>query len=493
MKNWLKAWLLSTPAPVSEPEPDQPRRVNPISYDELAMGGRSPADPWQVASPAPGVIPRDATAMAMDGANNGFNALTAWAQESLWSEGLGFLGYPYLAELSQRPEYRRISEIIAEAMTRKWIKLNGDETRCTELEEAMKRFRVREHFRKIAELDGFFGRAHLAIRVAGDESPGEMDKPLILRPEKIGKGNLKGFKAVEPLWCYPGTYESTNPLDDDYYRPRDWYVMGRTVHRTRLLPFVGREMPDMLKPAYQFGGLSMSQMAKPYVDNWLRTRQSVSDMIKSFSVMVLKTNLQSLLQQAGAFIKRIMGFNKTRDNRGLMVIDKDTEELDNVSAPLGTLDSLQAQSQEQLASVSGIPLVELLGVTPAGLNASSEGELKAYYGRIHDDQEHLFRDHLQTVLNVIMLNEWGEIDESITFEFIHLWEMDDKAKAEINKSKTDSAVSLVDASIISPEEARSVLNEDEESPYFGSLTGEAPEPPEPDNDEDGDEFAEAAE
>ena len=59
-----------------------------------------------------------------------------------------------------------------------------------------------------------------------------------------------------------------------------------------------------------------------------------------------------------------------------------------MSAPLGTLDALQAQSQEQLASVSGIPLVELLGITPAGLNASSEGELKAYYGRIHDDQEH---------------------------------------------------------------------------------------------------------
>ncbi|MGF6605041.1 hypothetical protein P3T23_009802, partial [Paraburkholderia sp. GAS448] len=47
----------------------------------------------------------------------------------------------------------------------------------------------------------------------------------------------------------------------------------------------------MLKPAYAFGCLSLSQIAKPYVDNWLRTRQSVSDLLHSFSTMVLKTNL----------------------------------------------------------------------------------------------------------------------------------------------------------------------------------------------------------
>jgi hypothetical protein len=48
--------------------------------------------------------------------------------------------------------------------------------------------------------------------------------------------------------------------------------MSREVHRSRLLTFIGRELPDILKPAYAFGGLSMSQMLKPYVDNRLRSR-----------------------------------------------------------------------------------------------------------------------------------------------------------------------------------------------------------------------------
>jgi hypothetical protein len=41
----------------------------------------------------------------------------------------------------------------------------------------------------------------------------------------------------------------------------------------------------------------------------------------------------------------------------LFVLDKDTEEFFNVSAPLGTLDALQAATQEHMCSVSGIPVV----------------------------------------------------------------------------------------------------------------------------------------
>src|SRR5579872_3914651 len=56
---------------------------------------------------------------SMDGLSDG---MAAFAYGSYFKEGLGFLGYPYLAELSQRGEYRRAVEIIAKEMTRKWVK-----------------------------------------------------------------------------------------------------------------------------------------------------------------------------------------------------------------------------------------------------------------------------------------------------------------------------------------------------------------------------------
>jgi hypothetical protein len=130
---------------------------------------------------------------------------------------------------------------------------------------------------------------------------------------------------------------------------------------------VGREVPDILKPAYAFGGLSMSQMAKPYVDNWLRTRQAVTDLIESFSVSGVYTNMRSRSLQGGGVeaLEAHRDVQLMRSNAGTLVLDKETEEFFNVSTPLGTLDALQAQSQRaNVDSASGIPLVILLGITP---------------------------------------------------------------------------------------------------------------------------------
>lgn len=59
---------------------------------------------------------------------------------------------------------------------------------------------------------------------------------------------------------------------------------------------MSHDVLDILKPTYNFGGLSLAQMTKPYVDNWLRTRQSVSDQINAFSVVALSTNMVSYQQ-----------------------------------------------------------------------------------------------------------------------------------------------------------------------------------------------------
>lgn len=337
--------------------------------------------PWEIAKPAPGVVPEDVMREIAEDASIG--SLYGYGQTNSFTDGMQWLGYPYLSELAQRPEYRRMVEQIAKEMTRKWIKLHAagddidkDKARKLKIIDAqLKRHRVQAKFRRLAELDGFFGRGHLYIDTGHTAEPDELAIPLVRDKRKIGIGGLKRLKIVEPLWTYPFDYNTTDPLDQDFYRPRQWFVQGRKVHRSRLLTVIGREVPDMLKPAYAFGGVALTQMAKPYVENWLRTRQSVSDLIHSFSVSGLKTNLASTIAEVGAdpLLKRIALFNRTRDNRGLLMIDKESEEFFNVSTPLGTLDHLQAQSQEQMASVNGIPLVVLLGITPSGLNACVPG------------------------------------------------------------------------------------------------------------------------
>ncbi|MEX3614247.1 MAG: DUF1073 domain-containing protein [Burkholderia gladioli] len=464
----------------AEPVEDKTKKLS-ISYAALSRfqnGDQQPAlGKKEIApyKPMPGVVPADKqdAMLAMDAA---LQPIYAYASEA-W-QGMGFMGYPYLAELSQRPEYRKMSEVIAKEMTRKWIKLQsiGDDDKSEKialLDKAIKKFDLRTHFREAAEQDGLFGRSQIYIDV---NTPGgiparadadELKTILVRSSAKISKGGLRGFKVIEPIWTTPYLYNSDEPMRPDFFKPQTWFVMGKEIHASRLLNFVSREVPDLLKPSYKFGGLSLTQIAIPYVENWLRTRQSVSDLISAFSIPVLKTVMEPVLQgdSGNNVFHRLDLFNKMRNNRGSWAIDKETEEFQLFNVPLSGLDKLQAQAQEQMSSVSSIPLIKLLGITPTGLNATAEDEIRVFYDWIHSLQESMFQQNLTRALEVIQLSEFGEIDPEISFKFEPLWQMDEEALSRIRKSDAEAGAAYIAAGVINPQEERERIADDEASGY----------------------------
>jgi hypothetical protein len=235
-----------------------------------------------------------------------------------------------------------------------------------------------------------------------------------------------------------------------------------------------------LKPAYAFSGLSLLQMMKPYVDNWLRTRQSVSDLIHSFTVWVLKTDMTQILTGAplGAqsLFNRLRVFNQTRDNHGAMAIDKATEEFENVTTNLGSLDKLQAQSQEQMCAPTGLPLVYLTGITPAGLNASSQDEIEVFQDTCMANQE-IYTPLVSKVINLIQLSKFGEIDPEIGFIWEPLKVTSAKEKAEIRKINAETDAIDIEVGALDAEERRRRVADEEDSPYAGIDLNKVIDPP----------------
>lgn len=496
----------ATQLPLTPP----PLRISDGMLEALASGRSSnpgtpgpyprPESPFTgLPKPPPGVRPDNdppPKGMAMDDAfNQGVGSWGAWATQGLWGEGLFFPGYPYLAELMQRPEYRNIIETMAEEMVRKWIELQStgkaDKSKTIkQIDDAMKRLGMREAFHRAAVLDGGMGMGMIYLRMKGADESGESATPLVLDKGKINKGDLEALVPLDPTWVSPVQYNSTDPLRDDFFKPTIWYVMGKKVHTSRLLIFRSREVPDILKASYNFGGLSLSQMSKPYVDNWLRTRQSVSDLLHSFTTWVLKTNMQAYVQDSDAFMRRMAAFVLGRDNRGLLLVgngptDGGGEELDNISVPLGTLDKLLAQSQEQMAFPAQEPILKFVGYTPTGLGETSEVIIRSWYDRVHAKQEKMFGHNVTDCLKVIQLSEIGDIDPEITYRFVDLWELDEAGREAVQKIKADTAAVLLDASVVDTDEVRKAVADDPESMFHG-LSGPAPEPPEMEMPEDGD-------
>jgi uncharacterized protein len=201
----LRNFIAPPPRPVEPIEPQAekaPERASRPTFaldsesavfllDALGRMGSAPAEdrdrnPFDASKlkPPPGVGPKG-SAMAMDDAT--FGGVASWALEGLagfLGPREGFIGFPELAILAQRPEYRSPVEIIATEATRKWIKFQavGDKDkadRIAKIEAEFKRLEVQAVFRQVSEHDGFYGRGHVFVDVGVDlEDRDELKKPI---------------------------------------------------------------------------------------------------------------------------------------------------------------------------------------------------------------------------------------------------------------------------------------------------------------------------
>lgn len=402
--------------------------------------------------------------IAQDNYCQGMNAYTG-QDPSFFS---GFIGYPRLAQLSQSSEYRSVVETTAEEMTREWGEVKGDNPELIEqIEDELKRLKIRDLMRRHIENDMTFGRSQMFIRIKGQEN--SQDLPLLLTPNGVPKGSLDGFAVIEPIWTTPSMYNSTDPTRDDYYVPERWYILGKDTHRDRLMTLIMRPVPDIMKPAYNFSGISMCQLMIPYVQRFHRTVDSVSDLVHTYSMTGLATNMEAVLSgNSGglrSMIARIQMFVKMKDNQNILMTNKDTEEFFQLNTPLTTLDALQEQAHKMLCTPSKTPQVKLLGLVEGGLSSSQDGEIRVYYDHISALQEAHLMPQMDTILKLIMLNLNGEIDETVRFQFKSLYQLSAKEQAEVNEIKARTATTLIDGGIIDGEEARTTLQEDEDNDY----------------------------
>lgn len=476
--------------PTAKSEPEKTKKdaadelpLNPSDYAVAQLGAhtvkRRPIRPYV---PPPGVVPEGAVSMAHDAGptTNGQN-FYGWLNSQFC--GVGFPGYAYLSELAQRSEYRAPSETISKEMTRKFVKFVSKSKdpkaadKIKKLEAAFKKHDVRQVWRDTLQKDLFFGRCQIYIDIEGSDDPEVKKQPLTIDPKTIKKGSLRGFKVIEPIWTTPLSYNSIDATAPDFYKPVAWYVNGTEVHHTRLITVVSRPVPDILKPAYNFGGISLTQLMEPYVLRWLKTVSSVNQLISNFSTMILKTVIQGILQgktvDASGLMKRAQMYVATRDNQGLQLIDKNTEEMESVNVPISGLAELQAQAQEHMAAPSHVPLVKLTGITPAGLNASSEGEITVFHEFVGSEQENSIEPGLDVMFDAIQCDEFGAIDEDLDYEFVPLVETTQKEVAETRKADGDRMGNLINAGVIDADEAREALRMDPDS-GFSHLSGDAP-------------------
>lgn len=434
-----------------------PVKITQADIDSISVANdEAPFAKFKRYEPLPGVIPeakRDAT-LAMD--STPYDVLNSM---SIGSEYSGFRGYPILATMSQQVEYANMHTVMADEMTRNWIEVKSTKEGDTDIdlmEDALEKYDVKRLIHEAVKQDSMFGVAHIYIDVGVNQDDIELGKPLFLDPRKIPKGSLKGLRVVDPTWIYPAMYNTRWPLAPDFYKPQAWFVMGQTVHESRFIDIISRPVPDILKPSYNFGGLSLTQLMEDYVCDWREAKKNVIKIIKTLRMRALKTDMEARLAEPGQFDKRIKMFTKYQDNFGIWALDTQ-EDLLHQQTSLSELSNLLSNYQDQMCIPARVTNLKLLGNAPAGLNASGEGELETWHETISGMQERDIRRALESIFKIIQLSEFGKIKEDIFFEFRPLDEVSEEDRANTNKTRVETIVAASDGMLVSSEEARDAL------------------------------------
>lgn len=291
-----------------------------------------------------------------------------------------------------------------------------------------------------------YGGVGIYIDVGDEDKANELLlKSEFFKSQKI----LKSMKVVEPYLFSPQRLNVNNPLSDNFMKPDEWYISGvGSIHASRLYTLIFFDVPNLLKPVYNCLGISLCQLMKDKVKSAETIRQCLTDLMLRFKTDIIKT--PSLLGNPELLKDRIDLYNASKNNLGTLVLSDQEEFINSVTAITG-LDKIQSQAFENVASSARLPAVKLLGLTPSGFNATGEFDLKNYYDVIRGYQNTTIKPFIDKIIDILSL-ELG-YSNIATFEFNPLEKINEFEKAQWKNSEIDAMIKMIDAGIITNEDA----------------------------------------
>lgn len=373
--------------------------------------------------------------------------------------------------------------IIPDDMTKKWFELKGPlgPEALEEFDRIIRRTALKERINTGLKWGRLYGGAAGLILIRGQEDI--LDRPLDL--ETILPGTFAGLHILD-RWngLTPGMELVEDISDPDFGLPKYYTItspgthLGVKVHHSRLLRFLGRELPYLEKVAELYwGGSEVESLYRDVVkhDNVANNMAALTFRANIDTMTV--PNLDQLFSVAAAeqqrrFWNTMQAQSVVRSNFGMQLVDKDSTITNTQYTFTGLGDVYEAMCLD-LSGASRIPMTKLFGRSPAGLNATGESDLINYYDYVDTLRESVLRPLLERLLPVVYMSLWGAVPEGVSISFPSLWTPTAKDVAEIALKKAQAVRDMFQAGLLGADTAQKELKAiSEETGMFGSISEE---------------------
>lgn len=352
---------------------------------------------------------------------------------------------------------QNIVNTIPDDIVKKWYTLSGDIS--PEAIDQYVRMERRVNLKDTIKTGLYWGRLYGgAVGLMLIDGQDDLTQPLDI--DAIMPGDFKGLYIVD-RWTgvNPSGEIVTDWSDPDFGLPRYYDIMDVSggvvarVHHSRVIRFVGRELPYTERVANLYWG--ESEIESVYEE--AVKRDNVSHNMAALTFRACRDymevdNLDQLFTMAPAAQQRrfwdmLQAQSVCDSNFGIRLVNKG-DTMHNTQYHFEGLASVYEAVMMDISGASHIPITKLFGRSPAGMNATGESDMQNYYDYVDSVRDSQLRPILDRLLPVIAASTWGEMPNDIDIEFAPLWTPRAAEIAEIASKKSKIIIEAFQAGLI---------------------------------------------
>ena len=338
---------------------------------------------------------------------------------------------------------RRIVDMLPDDALRHDLETTGEE-----LYNEMKRLKFIEKLKELSKKARLYGGA-VMLMLAID---GQDDMGLALN-----EGNIK---SIEELVIFTkdeiNSYEMelqtdiTQPDYGKYY----YYTFSTKgggllkVHASRVLRLDGDYNATTRGTGYEWGNsvlqkvherLAVYLMATKFIDQLCKDYKEKTFAVKGLIELIAQGRWSDLQ-------KRMQIVSRGQSMLNMTLVDADNEKIDTKVGSVSGYDALIDKSAEAVSADVGMPVSLLFGRSPAGMNATGDGDKDIWHAQVKAYQTHTLQPLIERFVTLLGLqSEWRDKPQELTWEWANLEQLSDLEEAEVRLKQAQADKIYIDA------------------------------------------------
>jgi phage-related protein (TIGR01555 family) len=347
-------------------------------------------------------------------------------------------------------------DAVAEDMTREGVEVHSDDSPddLAALDKEAHRLQLWKKLCQAIKWARLYGGA-LAFLMIDGQKP---DTPLKL--DALRKGQFRGIMPLDRWMTQPSLNDLVSDMGPDFGKPKFYQTVSDSmaglpqlnIHHSRVIRIEGVELPFWQAISENLWGQSVLERLWDRLIAFDSVTNGAGQLVykahlRTYSVEGLREIIGMGGKAMDGLLQQIAMIRTFQTNEGMTLMDAKDKFEPHAYTFAGLAEMMQEFAQ-QISGALQIPMVRLLGQSPAGFS-NGDADLHSYFDGIKQQQENKLRAGVETLYRVLYVSKFGkEPGETFDIQFRPLFQIDEEKRANITTAETAAVVGAFESQII---------------------------------------------